>query len=103
MSLFGYKPKFEGPPQSVRSTPDSRHSSGNIRFGPNFVCFTPRCGPPGRCPRSSGVDPGCVKTLPLLCFSRIRRELPMKRFVEALDRSQSTLLKILSRMAIRSG
>ncbi len=29
----------------------------DVRFAPDFVCFTSRCGPPGRCPRSSGVDP----------------------------------------------
>ncbi len=43
--------------RSDRSTPESRPSSGNVCFAPDFVCFTPRCGPPGRCPRSSGFDP----------------------------------------------
>ena len=39
----------------------------------------------------SELGPACVETWMLLCFFRIRRELVMKRFVEGLDRSQSTL------------
>jgi hypothetical protein len=39
-SGHGYKAKFEGPPQSVRSTPDSRHSSWQVRFRTDFVRFT---------------------------------------------------------------
>ncbi len=29
----------------------------DVRFRADFVCFIPRCGPPGRCPCSSGFDP----------------------------------------------
>ncbi len=54
---FGYKRLFGPCRRSDRSTPESRPSSGDVCFAPDFVCFTPRCGPPGRCPRSSGFDP----------------------------------------------
>ncbi len=57
MSASGYKRLFGPCRRSDRSTPESRPSSGNVCFAPDFVCFTPRCGPPGRCPRSSGFDP----------------------------------------------
>ena len=57
MSASGYKRLFGPCRRSDRSTPESRPSSGNVCFAPNFVCFNPRCGPPGRCPRSSGFDP----------------------------------------------
>ncbi len=32
-------------------------NAGEVRFAPDFVCLTPGSGPPGRCPRSSGVEP----------------------------------------------
>ena len=35
----------------------SAPSGSHLRFRGWFVCFTSRCGPPGPCPRSSGVDP----------------------------------------------
>ena len=59
----GYKRLFGPCRRSDRSTPESRPSSGNVCFAPDFVCFTPRCGPPGRCPRSSGFDPKRTLTL----------------------------------------
>ena len=34
-----------------------RTFNANVCFAPDFVCFIPRCGPLGRCTRSSGSDP----------------------------------------------
>ena len=67
MSGYGYKRLFGPCRRSDRSTPESRPSSGNVRFAPDFVCFTPRCGPPGRCPRLSGFDP--ERTFSRICGS----------------------------------
>ncbi len=64
MSAYGYKRLFGPCRRSDRFTPESRPSSGNVCFAPDFVCFTPRCGPPGRCPRSSGFDPKQTLALP---------------------------------------
>ena len=57
MSGYGYKRRFGPCRRSDRSTPESRPSSGNVCFAPDFVCFTPRCGRPGRCPRRTACDP----------------------------------------------
>ncbi len=50
MSPLGYEAKFGPGRRADRSTPKSRPSSGNVRFAPDSVGFTRRCGPPGRCP-----------------------------------------------------
>lgn len=57
MSPFGYKRRFGPRRWYDRSTPESRPSSGNIRFAPNFVCFTPRNRSTGSMLRESGFDP----------------------------------------------
>ncbi len=64
MSEFGYKRLFGPCRRHVRSTSDSRPSSDHVRFAPDNVGFTPRCGPPGRCPRSSGFDPIRTSMIP---------------------------------------
>ena len=52
----------------------------NVCFAPDYVCFTPRCGPPRRCSCASANDPGCSLTrgldvkLSLLCLSAQGKE-----------------------------
>src|ERR1700756_1866217 len=47
---------------------------------------------PGSKGHRSLLDPGCEKTPPMLCLRRdFRGEVAMKRFVEGMDRGQSTL------------
>ena len=70
-SAHGYKQLFGPCRRSDRSTPESRPSSAEVPCAPHFVCLTLRCGPLGRCPRSSGFDPVCVKTI----FWRPRRNI----------------------------
>ena len=53
MSPLGYKRLFGPCRRSDRSIPESRPSSGNVCFAPDFVCFTPESGR-GRHPRRSG-------------------------------------------------
>ncbi len=46
-----------GGPGGAGGVDVSRPSSGDVRFPPNFVCFTSGSGPSGRRRRSSAVDP----------------------------------------------
>ncbi len=57
MSASGYKPKSGPRRRYDRSTPSNRHSSAEVRFRPDFVGCTPRCGLAGRRCRWSGGDP----------------------------------------------
>ncbi len=41
----------------VRSTPNRRHSGGDVRYRADFVRFTPESGPNGRMSRESESDP----------------------------------------------
>ena len=43
--------------EQTQSLPASRPLWGNVRFGPYFVCFTPRCGRGSSGSRESVVDP----------------------------------------------
>ena len=56
-SAVGYKRLFSGVPAVFRCQPESRPSSGNVRFAPDFVGFTSRSGPTRRCRHRSGGDP----------------------------------------------
>ena len=45
------------------AAPNAAFSADHVRFRADFVCFTPGNRPSWWCPRSSGFDPGCVKTV----------------------------------------
>ncbi len=64
MSESGYKQTPRPCRRYVCFAPDSRHSSVDVHFRADCVRFTSRCGPPGRCPRSSGFDPKPTLALP---------------------------------------
>ncbi len=55
-SAYGYEPKFGPCRRHDRFAPRSRPSSGDFRFAPDFVCFTPRCGR-SRCREAFLCDP----------------------------------------------
>ncbi len=57
MSESGYTRTPGSSRRRGRSTPESRHSVGNVRFGPDFVCSTPGSGPPRQCPDTSADEP----------------------------------------------
>ncbi len=57
MSPLGYKRKFQPPPRHVRLSPNSRHSSAEVRYRADFVRFTPESRRGSGRSRESEVDP----------------------------------------------
>ncbi len=60
----------------VRFTPDSRPSSGNVCFAPDFVCFTPRCGPPRAEVRHKACSAETPSVVPSYYEALLFSELP---------------------------
>ena len=56
MSACGYKRLFSAVPADFRCRPESRPPCPNVRFAPDFACFTPESGPGAESPFSSAVD-----------------------------------------------
>ncbi len=91
-SAVGYTRTFRGPGEVVRSTPESRHSSGDVRFDGCLVWFTPGSGQWRARAMRAGYDPE-----PTFSPDGLHNQPPIEFTLHAPGRERSRWPKSASR------